>query len=171
MFIGRWAEDTGIKETTECLAKAANVAGVPVHLVLVGCGQLVHDLKALAGGSLNITRHPPTTEIGPFYAAANYVIGTGYLGILDAFRAGRPVIVPALSEIKRRYFESFPAIREHTFYFTSGEELLNFLTNLLVKPDILATKERIRRASAFVRNLSWERVAGEHIAAYLHAMA
>ncbi len=166
IFIGRIESDTCIDGFAECLLSASEIVSVPSRLILVGDGALATRLTSMSGAFMKVEHYPATRHVDAYLNAAGYVIGAGFLTILDAFVFGRPVIAPALSSLRRAYYDSIPEAAEKMFFAANEKELADVLMSILRDPAQADAAQRIRNARLYAGSLSWEGLAEECVRCY-----
>jgi glycosyltransferase involved in cell wall biosynthesis len=157
-YIGRLAHDTHILPFARALAEAARQGSGKVCLDVAGDGPLRHEILILAHPAFEIRLHGMLEDPTPLLRNARYIIATGFLGILEAFQTGIPVIIPAFNDIKRRYIESIPDIEQMATVLHS-EECVSSLQAFLDNSSEQSEVQRAHSASLFVSEHTWDDIA------------
>ena len=166
LYIGRLAPDTCIARIAMCLAEAAEAAHTISHLQLVGDGPDSDMIRAMQGRYFSVEIVEPTVEVDADLLRTGFVIGTGFLSILDAFAYGIPVVAPALTPIKRDYFESLSDISDLALYTRTDAELRDVFTGLLDGSGLPRAKKVAENAGRYVSTLTWPGVTELYIGNY-----
>jgi glycosyltransferase involved in cell wall biosynthesis len=154
-FVGRLAEDTGCREYVEALV--AHLKSQPtLRTVVCGDGPLRSQLEDFA-------KDVPITFTGTISNPSDYIAGTGvvltsgYLGMLEALYAEKPVVAFAGNPLKEDYVRSAPYAADISIA-TSAPELLQALVQA-PKRDT----ESLKRGREFAEASTYPALAGCYI--------
>jgi len=146
IFVGRLADDTGIREYLHALAFFKK----PFHCDIYGDGSLKKECeKFVQQHKLDVQFHGMVPNATAFFPAYTIIFASQYLSILQALAAGCAVIALADTPIKNDYlrmtpFEEFITIAE------SPKEIASAIENFH-KPSANAVK--------WAQQQTWEKVA------------
>jgi glycosyltransferase involved in cell wall biosynthesis len=159
LHMGRLEPDTGIDVVVRALSNVAKRRGVAAHLDIAGDGRLRGAIEMSESEYLSITFNGWIDDPGKLLNNADVCIGTGFLSIFDAFQAGVPVVLPALTEVKNRYFHSIPSIESMAYLATSVDSLEEIIDRLILHEQTDDMEEKCGRASEYVMTLEWPEIA------------
>ncbi|MCB2204261.1 glycosyltransferase family 4 protein [bacterium] len=170
VYAGRLEEDTGILETARALSRTAATQGIAVHLEIAGEGRQRHALESLRSPHFRITFHGRVEDPERLFAHARFVIAAGFLGMFEAMQSGLPVLVPALTDIRKMYAASIPDVDALMTVMRSPEGLEKTLAESLQSPLADAFLRRAEAARMFVSEHTWKDIAELLAASYSAAM-
>ncbi len=108
VFIGRLEQDTGITKYVEAL-RLAVAKGAKLSLEIFGEGELkTNIMKQVHRDQLQVTFHPPRALTSNDLEEYSLCCVSGYLTILEALAAGRPVLSTYHSQLKKDYLLQTP---------------------------------------------------------------
>ncbi|WP_338029962.1 glycosyltransferase family 4 protein [Geothrix terrae] len=157
VFLGRLAEDTGVRQCLEASALLQR-QGLGFPLTLCGDGPLRAELEARAAGLglqakfLGWVREP-AREL----AHAKLVFTSGYLAILEAMAQGKVVCATYDNPLKEDYLRLFPEAESRMVVAGDAESLATRMAGLLADPGRLQIMGEDARAWALTQ--TWDRVA------------
>lgn len=159
IFVGRLAADTDLATCLQALHILRQKTGRSLPLTVCGDGPSRLALERLAAG-----KGVDTTFVGfvadptPYLAHATHVFAPGYLAMLEAMSAARPVLSVYHNPVKKDYFRLMPGAEHVLTLAETPEELAGALGSM---PD---GDERIERARRFAAGWTWERLADTYLA-------
>lgn len=137
VFVGRLEEDTGLL----LLLKALQL-NPELQIEFVGDGPLRGECEKYG------RVHGFVPDVRPYIAKARFVFASGYLSVLEALWAGKPVIVAYDNPLKRDYFAMSP-FKNYVIMEEDPEGIVKALSK----------RGRIEKARAWAKSQTWERVA------------
>lgn len=157
VFVGRLAEDTGIREYVKAW-KDINSQFPGLKLIICGDGALRGTLEDLIRREniLNIEFKGFVKEPENYVKNAAIVFTTGYLGMLEAFSYKKPVIAIYDSELKKDYLEMMPGSRDMLWITSDSNEIASSVK------EALQDNEKVEKAYRFSLENSWERVKKDY---------
>lgn len=158
-FAGRLERDTEILPLAAAIAEAGRALDVDVQLDIAGDGSLRREIESLAHPRFRVTVRGTLVDPEPVLRNARWLIATGFLGILEAFTTGKPVIVPALSGIRRRYVRSFPEYDAMMTVAESPDELRTLAEDIVNGRIEPLLQRRAETALRFVSEQTWDNIA------------
>ncbi len=158
-YAGRLAEDTGILPVLSALAEASGEAASRVHVRIAGDGPLRAVLERLRNSRFIVDMPGTLEDPTEILAGGRWIIATGFLGILEAFEAGIPVIAPAMTSLKQIYLRSIPEADSLLTVLESPEQSRRFFVDLLTGKVDALLEEKAARARAFVSHVAWADIA------------
>ncbi len=166
-YAGRLAADTGILPVLTALAGAAAESGIAVRIRIAGDGPLRAAVEQLQGSHVTMDLPGAVEDTSEILTSACWIIATGYLGILEAFTAGIPVIAPAWNSLKRRYLASIPEANSVITVLESEQQSRGFFLELLRGELDAVLAEKTVRAAGVVSQLTWADIAVLHESWYM----
>ena len=163
IFVGRLAPDTGIQVCLEALHLLRRDHGLSLSLRVLGDGPLRESLERYsAEHHLEVTFHGFVAEPMPWLAGAKASFATGYLTMLEAMAAGKPVFAVYTHDLKRDYLQMSPFAKYVTIV-GSAEALAAQLQAIWPpRPD----QPPLTAARRFALEHTWDRVADTYLALY-----
>ncbi|MBN1447840.1 MAG: glycosyltransferase family 4 protein [Bacteroidetes bacterium] len=159
VYAGRLEPDSEILPIVRAIARASADCNTPVEIDLAGDGSLRPHIETLAHPQCVIRIHGMLTDPLPVIQSGRYVIATGFLGILEAFQTGRPVIVPAMNTLRELYVRSIPDAESMLTIIRSEDDAVRIFQDLLTGRHPGEWRERTARAEQFVSQLTWDDIA------------
>ena len=159
VYAGRLAADTGIVPLLACLRDAARAAGVKVRVRVAGDGPLREEASALSAGPFSVEIHGSTEAIAEMLPGADAMVATGFLGILEAWTSGLPVLVPAFTPLKQMYVASIPEAGACLTVLASAAQCAEVLPGMVRGGMDETLAVRAGRAAAVVSQYRWDDIA------------
>lgn len=169
VYVGRLERDTCLLEFLRCLDTTSSTVRTACTIVIIGDGSLEPLIAEMRFPYLTVKLLPSQLDPSKEIAESNYIVATGFLALLEAFKAERIAIVPAFSEIRQLYFTSIPDLESMAVSASDEDAMTGKLIQLLQANSSEDTAVRVERAKEFVTRHSWEKIAELHIEAYQHA--
>ncbi len=164
-FLGRLEPDTGFDRSLDALLRLAQRREAPVTLIVCGDGSLRGSFSAAESGGVRIVDFGTTPFVREACARAEIIFASSYLAIFDAMAMDRIVVAFAANELKEKYIDGIPGIREAAFVARQARELDEALEEATSCEE---ARERKRRAArGLIASLSWDRIAEDHLAIYV----
>lgn len=148
VFVGRLAEDTGVKQVCQFIAALKKMKPTTT-ITWVGDGPLRSDCQnygQVVGW---------VTEPQKYTASAQVVIASSYLSILDAQSQGKLVVALFDNPLKERYLETYPGVK-WMLMGNQPEELAFELYQLLA--DKTKLTKYLQGMATFVHAQTWAKV-------------
>ncbi|BCR04671.1 glycosyl transferase [Desulfuromonas versatilis] len=157
VYIGRLASDTGIFTYLKAWEKIAK-ENDNLSLIICGDGPLREELEGYAcrNNLNNIEFKGFLVETEGVLRNAKIVLTSGYLGILEAFSMGKPVVSVFDNQLKKDYLEMIPHSREMMWIAQDSDEVADCINALLLG------QSKTRPALSFAQENSWERVKSSY---------
>lgn len=149
IFLGRLAEDTGVREYLNALEKLREKE-ISVAVKWIGDGPLKEECKQF-GRVFGTVRN-----LLPHLQKADLVFASSYLSILEAQALGKPVAALYHNSLKEAYLRSYPGAFA-MLIAGSGEELAEKLAELVETEKKQA--ELAEKSRRFAGSQTWEKVA------------
>ncbi|MGR5195428.1 glycosyltransferase family 4 protein [Vibrio rotiferianus] len=151
LFIGRLEPDTGIREYLE---QISNIKDNNVIVDICGDGSLrdeVLEFISKSGGQRVVNYHGFVKDIETYIDDCDFVLTSGYLGILESFARKKLVISVYDNELKHDYLRMIPN-SQSMLYICDAEKSLNNALFL----NQLEKQKMIEAAYEFSSNHSWD---------------
>ncbi|MBI4320669.1 MAG: glycosyltransferase family 4 protein [Chloroflexi bacterium] len=162
VFVGRLAEDMGIREYVKALIVLKQRYGLVLTLQVCGDGPLRSEIAELAtANGLNVTLNGNVARPEEFLDPARLAFVPGYMSILEATIRRKPVFAVYSDPFRKDALELLPAAGE-MFICGSAEELAQAVAGYLANPDVID----VDRAYAWASQQTWEDVARTYLSLY-----
>ena len=151
LFIGRLEPDTGIREYLE---QMTNIKDNNVILDICGDGSLRNEVLEFisnSGDQRVVNYHGFVKNIESYIDGCDFVLTSGYLGILESFARKKLVISVYDNELKHDYLRMIPN-SQSMLYICDAERKLNGALFL----NKLEKQRMIEAAYEFSLNHSWD---------------
>ncbi len=148
-FIGRLSNDTGIN-TYLSAYKVIRSRYSKFTLTVVGEGLLKKHIDSSVN-YIGVKRDPKS-----YYINHHYAFVSGYLTILEALIAKRPVIAVYDNPLKKDYLELTPFAKFITIV-NSDNEIIAIIEKYLANPEL--EKKKVEQGFLWAKDQTWERVS------------
>ncbi len=160
-YLGRLEADTGVQALLHALP---GLKDHPIHLTFFGHGSLSQDMKALqkdlAPSALTLECREPVEDIRPVLASSHVIIASGYLTILEALCAKRPIIAFYDNPLREDYLRMHPAA-DAMWICQSPEDLHQALQEILTL-DRASLEMRYKAAWQWAQGQDWQVLAAQY---------
>ena len=158
-YAGRLEADTDILQVAVAIAECCREHDVDAELDIAGDGTLRPRIEALGHTRFHVRVRGMMVDPEPVIRDARWLIATGFLGILEGFTTGKPVLVPALNGIRRRYVRSIPDHRSVMTVAESQDELRAVMAGIFTGRMEEELQRRADAALRFVSEQTWDNIA------------
>ena len=170
IFMGRLAEDMAIDRYLEVLEVLKSDFGIELTMKVLGDGPLRPSLAdVVQRHALDVRFTGWVDDPFPFLEKARVAFVDSYLSILEAMACKTPIFSIYKNPLKRDYLEGFPASGELLTIREDPRELAKDVIDLLNNPGRYA--DRVERAYALSKELTWSSVAGTYLKLYGRSIA
>ncbi len=147
VYLGRLAEDTGLKLLLEAWEQLPEQIRSRYELVFVGDGELRQECE-WAGQVLGWLHEE---QVQSELRSAHICFASGYLSALEGLAAGCKVLVGAQHQLRVDYWE-LSKLKQHIMVVKNIEESLKLLT------DSKKVTEQLAIDFAWIQNFSWQKL-------------
>lgn len=161
IFIGRLEADNPLFLYLETLGRLRE-KNVPATLTLCGPGALKDQLIASAEAlKVPLRVLEPTYETMPLRAQARFILGGGWLSILEGLASHRVVFSAGHTTATRAALRAHPAVDRCFPAAENSEELLDKIMSVVANPQL--EMELTKRGYEFAGTCTWENVCTQYL--------
>ncbi len=160
VFIGRLADDTGASMILDCIDILKDKYGLSLPADFCGDGPLRDQLISLCQKlGLSVNFHGFVSKTSDYIKKSSIVAATGYLSILDAMIAKRPVFAIYNNPLKKDYLISIG--KDLIDITNSSEDMAKNIYNYYIEPKLW--EEKIERAFQFAKQQNQQNLLNLYI--------
>jgi glycosyltransferase involved in cell wall biosynthesis len=162
VYVGRLDEDTGVELYLQALAILKETFRIEIPLTICGDGAARAELEEYCSKKgLDVTFEGFVDNPFNYLIRHQFAFVSGYLSILEAMAAQGLVFSVYKNEIKEDYLKLLPDADKMMIINADPPSLAEDIKRVLEEKD--AFSDLRKRASAFVKDQSWEKLAKTYI--------